>query len=265
VKRTLLVLASAFLIGADAPPPAPAPYLTVAPALSRSALTSVEKLGYELYLRDIVASRATDAALATQDFSALGVRGWIVVPRGEEYLARFLTQSGDSAVDVLVDPFSASPPKSVVANSPPKSLDERESGMWRARELATQQAFSSCSDRYNSVVLPVSDSPSSDWYVYLLAATVDPTKIMLGGHHRYRIDRTGSTVLEHLAMSKSCISTVYDSSMVMISVSHIVTNEPLETHVYLNLLHGLSVGVVIIETQELFAIDNGHIRRVPNQ
>jgi len=257
-------LASAFLIGAGTPPPTPAPYRTVAPLISKSALTPVEKLGYELYLRDIVASRATDAALATENFSSRGVRGWIVVPREEGYLTRFINQSGGSVVDVLVDPFSGSPPKSIVGNSPPKSLDERESAMWRARELGSQQRFPSCSDRYNSVVLPVSGSPSSDWYVYLLAATVDPTKIMLGGHHRYRIDPTGSTVLEHLAMTKSCISTTYVNSMAMISVSHIVTDKPLETHVYLSHLHGLSVGVAVIGTQELFAIYNGKIRRVPS-
>lgn len=250
-------------MGAGTPPPAPAPYRTVAPLISKSTLTSVEKLGYELYLRDIVASRATDAALATENFSSSGVRGWIVVPQNDGYLTRFINQSGDSVVDVFVDPFSDSLPKSVVENSPPKSLGERESAMWRARQLGSQQRFTPCSDRYNSVILPVSDDPSSDWYVYLLAATIDPTEIMLGGHHRYRIDPTGSTVLAHLAMTKSCISTTFVKSMAMLSVSHIVTNKPLETHVYLSHLHGLSVGVVVIETQELFTIDKGKIRQVP--
>jgi hypothetical protein len=244
--------------------PSPVPYRTVAIPIESSSLTPVEALGYDLYLRDIVASRSTDVALAAVDMQALGVQGWIVVERNERYLARFVNEFEEAVVDVGVDPFSEAAP-TLVIKSPPEHLDERELAMWRARQLAGRQPFSECSDRYNSVVLPVSDSPSSDWYVYLLASTLDSSKIMLGGHHRYRVDRQGFEVLEHLAMTKSCVFSTYDESMIAVTVSHIVTDKPLESHVYLNHLHGISIGVVVIDTGEVFVVENGRIRLLPEQ
>ena len=181
----------------DAPEPVRVPYKMIAPVVERVSLTNVERWGYEIYLRDIAASRGTDAAQIVTDLSKSGSLGWIVVPYESGLLVRFIDRDERSVIDVSVDPYSTLTPF-VVENRPPKDLTPREASMWRARQLAASQPYPACSDRYNSVVIPESDDPDSDWLVYLLAATVDPTVIMLGGHQKFRVD----SLLFHLRIGE---------------------------------------------------------------
>jgi hypothetical protein len=240
------------------PPPAAVPYKILAPDLEKSSLRPIERLGYELYLRDIAASRATDAALAVSALSDRGAIGWIVVPREDGYLVRFLNRAEKSVVDASVDPHSALSPY-VVINSPGLAISARELGMWRARKLASEQAFRACSDQYNTVVLPENEDADSNWIVYLLAATQDPTKVMLGGHHKFLVDFAGSKILSQEALTNSCFSTIYREGDSIITVSQIVSAEPLATHVYLNLLHGIAIGIVVIDTENVYVIEDGRV------
>lgn len=239
--------------------PEPVPYVLIAPVLDRSALTPVERLGYDLYLHDIAASRATDAAQAVADLAQLGVEGWIVVPHEKGLLVRYFDASGRSVVDVSVDPHSMLSPYVVVQASAP-DLSPRQRAMALARRLAASQTFPLCSDRYNTVVLAESEAPDSGWLVYLLAATDDPTRIMLGGHQKFRVDPEGRTVLEHIPLSKSCLSLEYFPSTWAITTSHLVSPEPVETQVYVSLLHGIRVVVLRAERKQRWLIEGGRIQ-----
>ncbi|MEM7412180.1 MAG: hypothetical protein AAF430_18270 [Myxococcota bacterium] len=259
--RWLLVVAVA-LGCASPPPPAPLEYRTVAQPVDVESLSAVEALGYRLYLRDIVASRSTDAALASVDLRSTGALGWIVVQTGDQYVTRFIDGSSRSVVDVFTDPFSNTYPR-VTRRYPPEPLGERETAMWRARQLASSQEFRACSDRYNTVVVPASSEPGSDWFVYLLAATVEPNLIMLGGHHRYRVDPLGTRIIERFPMTKSCMTARYDETMAMMSMSHIVSGAPIESHVYLSLIHDIPLSVIVMQTEELFRIEDGRVHQTP--
>ncbi len=237
------------------------PYNTLAPGIDKSSLDHTERLGYEIYLRDIAASRGTDATVAAVDLRERGAVGWLTVPHENGFKVRFLDSSERSVVDVSVDPHSTLRPL-VVAHDPPDEISPREVSMWRARQLAANQPFRACSDRYNTVVLAEDDASESNWVVYLLAATVDPTQIMLGGHHKFRVNSAGTQILSHIPLTRSCLSTRYQESLASIAVSHVISSKPIETHVYLNHLHGIPIVVVVIEPQESFRIEGGRIRRI---
>lgn len=264
-----LALSSALLLAcADTPEREPAgtpvPYELIAHDVDRAALSTVERRGFDLYVRDIAASRATNAALqalAGRERARGDIAGWIVVPYERGFLVRFITQAEESVIDVSVDPFGALAPY-VVENEPGKALSPRETSMWRARQLAIQQPIGRCSDRYNTVVLSESDRDDSDWLVYLIAAAMDPTHFMVGGHHRIRVDAAGSRVVEQFAFSKGCMSPEYDPRSAGFVVTHLVSSEPVETQVYLSLLHGITLYVAISEPKQLWSIENGRIRRV---
>lgn len=245
--------------GSQGTKPAPVPYNLVGPVLDRASLTPVERLGYEIYLRDIAAGRGTDAAQSVIDLAKFGVLGWLVVPYERGYLVRFVERDERVVIDVSVDPTSTLPGY-VMKNDPPKELSAREKAMWRARRLGVGQSFMLCSDRYNTVVIPENEDPDSSWLVYLLAATLDPTLIMLGGHHKFVIDAEGRNILEHMPLSRSCVSSQYTETTAMISMSHIVSPEPVESQVYLSLLHGIPIGVFRLDSGKRWTVEGGRVR-----
>lgn len=248
----------------DEPAGTPVPYELIAHGVDRAALSTVERRGFDLYVRDIAASRATNAAIAAlagRERARGDIAGWIVVPYEQGFLVRFVTQTEQSVIDVSVDPFSALAPY-VVENEPSKALSPRETAMWRARQLAIEEPIARCSDRYNTVVLPESDRDDSDWLVYLIAVAMDPTHFMVGGHHRIRVDATGGRVLEQFAFSRGCMSPEYEPRSAGFVVTHLVSSEPVETQVYLSLLHGMRLFVATTEPKQLWSIDKGLVRRV---
>lgn len=256
----LLLLASACATRSSPEPvPAPVPYQLIASPVDRESLSEVERRGFDIYLRDIAAHRGTDAALAEVDLAHSGAVGWIVVPYEQGLLVRFVDDEERSVADVSVDPFSALHPY-VMPHAPAEPLPPREQHMWRALQLAAQQPVMRCSERYNSVVIPASDAPDSDWLVYLMATTADPSRIMLGGHHRFRTDPAGREILEHLALSKSCLSMQYTATTAVLTMSHGVTPEPVETQVFLNLLHGVPISVFSLDGHRRWTIEDGRIQ-----
>lgn len=258
-----LLLATVLACAPHSPPEeaSPVPYQLLAPDLDRATLGEVERRGYEIYLRDVVAHRGTDAARVEADLAASGAVGWIVVPYERGMLMRFIDREDRAVIDVSVDPHTMLSPF-VTTNAPPKALSARERSMWRARELVSDQPFEACSDRYNSVVIPASDRPDSEWLVYLLAATIDPTVLVFGGHHRFRVDPEGQQILEHTPLSKSCLTMIHSDTTHAISVSLAVSPEPLETHAYFSLLHGIPLRVFTVEgAGRAWLIEDGRIRR----
>ena len=247
--------------GPEAPRSTAIPYNTIAPVVDRSTLTPVEDLGYEIYLRDIAASRATDSARTEVDLEKSGATGWIVVPYERGYLVRFIDRDEHVVIDVSVNPTSTLSAL-VMKDTPAKELSEPEKSMWRARQLASIQSFARCSDRYNTVVIPESDAPDSDWLVYLLAASSDPSVVMMGGHQKFRVDRDGGQILEHIPLSKSCINSRLSQGTSILFMTHIVSAEPVESQVYLNYLHGYRIAVRVVETQKDWMIEGGRIREM---
>ena len=105
------------------------------------------------------------------------------------------------------------------------------------------RTFLRCAERYNTVVFR--SERSDGWTVYLLAASDIAGKVMIGGHHRFEISSDGQTVKSQHALSQSCLTFEgpVRANTVARVVTHNVSPTPEATHVFINLLHGLPLGV----------------------
>lgn len=226
------------------------------------SLEKVRRLGQAIYDQDVAAARGTDALLATLgDRQPTSLVGWIVVGEGRRQTVRFLARDGDelrAAYDIPVRNGRAGP----VVPSPDVLLPPEQQAMFKARETAAANIGSlRCTPRYNAVVL--NDPDGDGWLVWLLASTNRPNQLILAGHHRFRISADGTQVLRHDPLSATCI--VEDipqdqGQLAAVNVSHIVSSQPVETHVFTSLLYGLPL--YVIAGGSIFHVDGARIRVV---
>jgi len=223
-------------------------------------IAKAETIGKEIFQNDHAAARATDVLLSQSvDFSSQPIKGWIVVSDNEGYLVRFIneTQHGiEPAFDVKIDYRD----KGKLQEKPLGPLSNEQKAMFLARQNALKSAPSLCSDKYNTVVLP--DPDSDGWLIYVLAATEEPDKIMVGGHSRVKVSNDGKKVISVNELSKSCLSMNKPKfhegkEPTAFIVTHLISETPVETHVYLNYLHGYDM-YVATRTRNWY-ISNGKI------
>lgn len=252
IAAGLLAFAPVVASAQDAPPP----------QVEAWPLAKVQRLGQALYDQDIAAARATDALLAKSGGTPpSNLAGWIVVGEGREQTVRFLARDGESvraAWDIPVRNGRAGRVVEVVDTALPPD----QQAMFRARMTAAANIGAMrCSPRYNAVVL---DDPDSDgWLVWLLASTTQADQLVLTGHYRFRISADGSAVLRRDQLSATCIIQPRppgQGQLVGVTVSHIVSPLPAETHVFTSLLYRLPVYVVAGD--RLYAVDGARIREV---
>lgn len=225
-------------------------------------LAKVQRLGQALYDQDIAAARGTDALLARFDGRPpANLAGWIVVGEGRDQTVRFLAREGDgirAAYDIPVRSGRAGD----VVEVADTVLPPEQQAMFRARMTAADNMGSlRCTPRYNAVVL---DDPDSDgWLVWLLASTNQSNQLILTGHYRFRISADGSEVLRRDQLSATCIIQTADPAqgqLAGLTVSHIVSPQPVETHVFTSLLYRLPVYVVAGD--KLYGVEGARIREV---
>jgi hypothetical protein len=100
----------------------------------------------------------------------------------------------------------------------------------------------------NPVLLPAEANGETGVLVYLLAGTKRPDVAVLGRHFRalVPIEGTSLTYLKPLSNSAMEIPTrdPYGEPVVGLGISHLVTDFPLETHVFTSLLHKTPIHVV---------------------
>jgi len=225
-------------------------------------LAKVQRLGQALYDQDIAAARGTDALLARFNGQPPpGLAGWIVVGEGRNQTVRFLAGEGDglrAAWDIPVRNGRAG----AVVEATDSVLPPDQQAMFRARTTAAGAIGPlRCTPRYNAVVL---DDPDSDgWLVWLLASTNQSNQLILTGHYRFRISADGTQVLRRDQLSATCIIQTVDPAqgqLAGLTVSHIVSPQPVETHVFTSLLYRLPVYVVAGD--KLYGVEGARIREV---
>lgn len=227
------------------------------------SLDKVQRLGQALYDQDIVAARGSDALMAR--FGGRppeNLTGWIVVGQGRDQTVRFLARDGDAvraAFDIQVRNGRAG----VVTEVTDPILPPEQLAMFAARMTAANNIGPlRCSPRYNAVVL---DDPDSDgWLVWLLASTNQSNQLILTGHYRFRISADGTAVLRRDQLSATCIIQTVPpeqrGQLAGLTVSHIVSPLPVETHVFTSLLYRLPIYVVAGE--KLYGVEGTNIREV---
>jgi hypothetical protein len=212
-------------------------------------------LGQMLYLIDKASAIGTDVVRAkVPDFHSRGAGGWLTLRESDRsgtpldaFGVLFITREEPFRILFRIDvPLKGSPVFHEL--SPPQPLADGGVRMFRARTTAIMGVPPpEPGRRYNPVILPGAVIGHDDAIlVYLLASEVRAGEMVLGIHYRVLVSADGTTVQQALPLSKSAIvfpppghepGVPAGSKPVAAMVSQILTDYPLETHVFASLLH----------------------------
>ncbi|MDP8916819.1 MAG: hypothetical protein M3M95_06415 [Pseudomonadota bacterium] len=250
-------LAAATPVLAQEPVQAPA-------AIRQFDLRTIERLGRGIHRQDVAAARATDALLkVAPDPAKEGIVGWLVAEMGDSDRVRFLrnTEAGpEVAYDVDVPPRGAP----LVSSPSSRALSAEERAAFAAQQTAARNVPRVCRPRYNAAVLK--DPAGDGWLVWLLAPSPAAGLVPVGGHFRFSITADGKTVKRRDALSTSCLvlspgqGVPKGAKPVGMVVSHVVSPTPVETHVFLQLLHRVPMYVAAGDAN--WKIEQGRIGRM---
>ncbi|MFC0632783.1 hypothetical protein [Brevundimonas balnearis] len=262
MRRLLLPLVSAALVWT---PPAHAQTSSDAPVpIEEWSQERVSTLGRRIYLHDRAAWLATEALRETLTADEIDqVEGWIVTEAADGLRVRFAREADGVLVpgwDVPVGD-SAGPVSAVETGS---LFSATELAQFAARQTAAREIGAlRCSREMNSVVFE--DPDGGGWLVWLLAASTERGVIPVGGHYRFRVSADGSTLLRRDQLSNGCLNMRDDrrgpnGQRAGLVVTHIVSDGPVETHVFLSLLN--RTPVYVAADDKLIAVEGDRIRFV---
>lgn len=224
----------------------------------------VTTLGEAIFRQDQAAQVATDTLLAHLNGSPLppGFAGWIVVDQGRDQLVRFIRMDGEIARPAFDVPVRGGRAGALTAVESGE-LSPSEQAQFRARLTAANNIGRlRCSPQMNAVVL--NDPDSDEWLVWLLTSTNDANIVPMGGHYRFRISADGASVVRRDMLSNSCLpmsrAAPNGGQAVALTTNQIVSNGPVETHVFLSLLNRMPI--YIAADNKLFEVNGARIREV---
>ena len=230
---------------------------------------TIEKLGVAIYEQDIRAATATDMLFAkVTNPVAAGLRGWIVEGDAKSMLVRFIRQT-DNGFEAYYDVLFKGKNKPVLQVPKDRKLTSVQLAQYKARTLALKNIKRPVSKNYNCVILP--DPEKDGFLVYALAATTNPYDVMVGGHYRFTISKDGEKLLQSdelfktlIVMSKKPKELPPGATLTALTMSTLVSDMPLETHVYLSLLHKMPFYVATPNNEKtpLWKVENGKIEKV---
>jgi hypothetical protein len=223
------------------------------PADLAPRIQAASELGRILYMHDKASAIGTDVMRANvPDAANRGLGGWLTFRSidgngklADSFSVAFITREEPYRTLFRVEvPLQGRPTFQEI--SPPAALNELGVQMFRARQTAIK-AVPRGRRRWNPVILPgsVVDRPDAI-LVYLLAAEYVSGEMVFGIHYRVLVSGDGTTVQEVMPLSKSDLvvsppgkdAAPPGAVLVANMVSQIVTDWPLETHVFVSLLHG---------------------------
>lgn len=226
-----------------------------------SGIPTPEVVGKTLFAKDRAAWLATDRLAESTGQIPEEIRGWVTLPSDEGWRVFFVQEEGNaycSILNVLVNEDGAGPLRRS-ATCEPLASDQR--AMFLSRQTALSALNTRCSDAYNTVVLP-HEGTEAAWAVYLLAATQDPGKVVVGGHVRVLVGDEGLDLVDYQQLSKACLSLEIPSDdagdPVLLVVTHLLDDHPIETHVFLSLLHKLKL--YVMTESALWSVDKGEVK-----
>lgn len=224
------------------------------PADLAGAVELSSKIGVELYLQDKASWIGTDAMLekvAPGDREAIG--GYITIRDGEingrpkpSWSVIFFSREDSPTVLYEISvPMEAGKRPSVKTVAPPKPIDGALAVLVKARQAALDAA-GPYAQPINPAVLPGEIMKDSGVLVYLLAGTRKEDTVVFGKHFRVLVSTDG-TVRQVVPLSKSILELSTQApgggKTEALVVSQIVTDYPLETHVFASLSARLPVYV----------------------
>lgn len=228
-------------------------------------IKTIEALGQHMYRQDQEAWKATDILLAkyaAKDLEA-AARGWIVDEAPGRDVVRFL-RAGPNGLEAAYDVTFTAGTAPALSEPQNRTLSPEETAQAEARHLAAKSFTFHCSnDPANTVAFR--DPEGEGWLVWVMSATRDTRLMMLGGHMRFTISADGKTVVHKDALSKSCniLSRKGPNGEVPEGYfsTHIVSDTPVETHVFASLSYGASF-IVGTPDRTIWAIERGAVSKV---
>ena len=234
------------------------------PAIRSFDLKTIESLGRRIYEQDAYASRATDILFervgGPERLTREGIAGWVVSEQGTNVVVRFV-KAGTASVVPAYDVMFSTLRHGELSSAEGKRLSTNEVAQYKARQLALKNIPEYCSDRYNAVVLQ--NVGADGFLIYALAATTDPNLVLIGGHYRFTVSGDGSRIERTDRLFKTCL--IVDKRDVPaggetagLYASHIVSDTPVETHVFLSLLNRQPM-YIVTKDGNMWKIDKGAI------
>jgi hypothetical protein len=262
---------------ASPPPPAaaPAPEPDTMPADFQEHLRDAEQIGVSLYRNDKVSAIGTDVLLEhLGSLDGKGLGGYLTIQEGSDsgepldsWLVQFFGREEQPRVRYRIRIARGKKP-AFEAVDPPSPASDSESALIRARRTAMAHLMRVDPPRQpiNPVILPGQVLREKGILVYLLAGTTRPGVAVMGKHHRVLVSEDGTQVLRFEPMTKSIVEIEFgrpkaDEKPAAILVSHILTEWPLETHVFTSLLHKQPVYVAC--SRHLWKVDGTRITLLP--
>jgi len=204
------------------------------------------EIGRQLYVLDKVASIGTDVLLEkVKEIRGRGIGGYIPVQEGDEdgkpkqsFLVMFFTAETlpRIAYEIRVAP-GVKP--TFRAFDPPKAATLSLAAFIRARRTAIA-AMPPTHQPINPVLVPGEANGERGILVYLLAGTKKPNTAVFGRHFRALVPITGTAVTYMMPLSNAALEMPTrgpnGEETAALMVSQIVTDFPLETHVFTSLL-----------------------------
>jgi hypothetical protein len=213
-------------------------------------LSDIVHLGERLYQQDKIASDATDFLFtARPDAKVLPLRGWITQYEGSIKRVYFLQGTDDQRPSLAYTLTMVDNGLAKIAEGHGDPLPEFVAKRYKARKAAIAAIPKFAPDRnYNYEVLDDPDEKGG-FLVYALATSNDPDEVVIGGHYRVTVSENG-TVKQVDALSKSFLAlnkrtNITKGAKPGLSMSHLVSDTPVETHVYLSILHRTRLYVTI--------------------
>jgi len=229
-------------------------------------LETIQALGQHMYHQDQEAWKATDILLAQhspEKLSTAKISGWIVDETAERDVVRFLRE-GANGLEAAYDVTFAHGAKPILNEPENRALTPEEAAQVDARLLAARNfTFRCSSDPANTVAFR--DPKGDGWLVWVMSAIRDPNKMVLGGHTRFTISADGKSITHKDALSMGCnvLSRKGPNGEVPVGYffTHIVSDTPVETHVFASLTYGV-VFYVGTPDRSVWGIGKGMITKV---
>ena len=229
-------------------------------------IATLDKLGGAIYLQQRAYSRAYSALHANHSDDEMRqekIQGWIEESRNDGVVIRFIRMSDngpEAAYDVryATDDFERDAPSiSVPAD---RSLNADEKAQFSAHTLALKGITQPCADGYYAAVLK--DPKSDGWLAWAVAGSDNPNMVVTGGHFRLTISADGTKVLRRDALSRSCTVvskiTKGGNKLTALVAAQLVSNVPVETLVFLNLVHRMHFFIMTPDSV-MWEVTKGHI------
>ena len=222
---------------------------------------TIEKLGVAIFDQDSRAATATDLLFEKNGDAAKDVlRGWITEGDAKKMLVRFIREK-DGKPEAYYDVNFDGEKKPTISEPENRKLSDKQVAQLRARLRAMKNITRPASKSYNTVTLP--DPEGKGFLVYALAATTEANAVMVGGHYRFTISGDGEKLerSDELFKSFMVLSTrpkelPPETKLEALTMTTAVSDLPLETHVYLSLLHRMPFYVRTLDGH-VWKVDQG--------